>query len=97
MLGLVAVRERDVREVDVEGRPGREDVVGCLEHLREHRGVGEGAVARRVHVREVEDGTDPTTAARDLEHVVDRSEVADAAHHLDSERNRAILLLEPLA
>ncbi len=34
---------------------------------------------------------------RDLEHVVQRAEVADATHHLDAEGNGAILSLQPLA
>ena len=35
--------------------------------------------------------------SRDLEHVVERAEVAHAAHHLDAERHRPPLALEPLA
>ena len=54
------------------------------------------AVARRMHVREVEHGPHPAGSLRDLEHVVQRAEVADAAHHLDSERDGALLPLEPL-
>ena len=46
---------------------------------------------------EVEHGADPAEAARDLDDVVGRAEVAHAAHHLDPERHRAILSLEPLA
>ena len=42
-------------------------------------------------------GTHPVEAARDLDDVVHRAEVAHAAHHLDPERHRAILRLEPLA
>ena len=35
--------------------------------------------------------------ARDLDDVVERAEIADASHHLDAERHRASLALEPLA
>ena len=50
-----------------------------------------------MHVREVERRADPARPARDLDHVVDRAEVADASHHLDAEGHRALLLLEALA
>ena len=42
---------------------------------------------RRVHVREVEHRADPRHARGDLEHVVERAELAHAAHHLDPERD----------
>ena len=42
-------------------------------------------------------GRTQATARGDLEHVVDRAELADAAHHLDAERDGAALRLEPLA
>ncbi len=42
-------------------------------------------------------GPHPAGAARDLEHVVERAEVAHAAHHLDAEGNGSILPLEPFA
>ena len=71
--------------------------VRLLERLAERVGLEEGAVARRVHVREVEHGPDPVDAARDLDDVVDRAEVAHAAHHLDPEGHAALLRLEPLA
>ncbi len=35
--------------------------------------------------------------SRDLDDVVERAEVADAAHHLDAERHGPSLALEPLA
>ena len=50
-----------------------------------------------MHVREVEHRANPLEAAGDLDDVVDRPEVANAAHHLDPERHRALLLLEALA
>jgi len=97
VLRLVAVGERDVREVDVERPAGLDHLVGGLERGRERLDVGEGAVARRVHVRKVEDGTDPAGTPRDLDHVVEAADLAHAAHHLDAERNRAVLALQPLA
>jgi predicted ATPase/class 3 adenylate cyclase len=97
VLCLVPVRERDVGEVDVEGRTRLLDRVGGLEHGGERLHVGERAVARRVHVREVEDRADPGYATGDLEHVVDAPEIADSAHHLDPEWNGTILPLQPLA
>jgi len=97
MLRLVSVRERDVREVNMERRFGREQRVRPLEHLREHPQFDEPAVARRVHMGEVEDGADPATAPGDLEHVVDRPELADPPHHLHAERDGAFLSLEPRA
>ncbi len=50
-----------------------------------------------MHVREVEHRTHPVDTARDLDDVVHRSEVAYPAHHLDPERDAAILRFEPLA
>jgi len=97
VLRLVPVGEGDVREVDVERDAGLEEVVGPLEHLAERLDAREGTVACRVHVGEVEHRTHPAAAAGDLEHVVDGSEVADAAHHLDAEGDGAVLSLEPLA
>ena len=55
------------------------------------------AVARRVHVREVENRPDEVDLRRDREHVVDRAEVAHPAHHLDAERNESVFRFEPLA
>ena len=71
MLRLVPVRVRDVAEVDVERRAGSITVVGRLERRRERVDVGVRAVARRVHVREVEHGPDEVDLRRDREHVVD--------------------------
>ncbi len=65
--------------------------------VRERVDVEERAVGRGVHVREVEHRLDEVDARRDLAHVVDRTEVAHAAHHLDAERDEPILLLEPRA
>ena len=79
------------------GDPGSRTVVGSLERRRERRHLEVGAVARSVHVREVEDGSNPTGTARDLEHVVEGAEVADASHDLDSEGHGAVLALQPLA
>ena len=42
-------------------------------------------------------GRTQSTLRRDREHVLERAEVAHAAHHLDAERHRAVLRLEPLA
>ncbi len=96
VLGLVAVRERDVREVDVERGSLGEHLVDRPERGLERLRVEIGAVARRVHVREVEDGAHPADATRDLDHVLERPEVAHATHDLDPERHCATLRLEPL-
>ena len=97
VLRLVAVRVLDVAEVDVERRARLEHRVRRGERVRETVGLEELAVARRVHVREVEDGADEVDRAGDRDDVVDRPEVADAAHHLDAERDEPVLRLEPLA
>ena len=60
------------------------------------RCLDEGAVARRVHVREVDHRSHPPCAAADLDAVVERAEVADPAHHLDAERHRTALALQAL-
>ena len=62
VLRLVAVRVGDVGEVDVERRAALEDRVGGLEHVGERLDVGERAVARRVHVREVDHRPHPAGA-----------------------------------
>src|SRR5207244_289936 len=74
---------------------GRHDGVGGGEGLRERLDGRERPVGGCVHVREVEDRADPAAAARDLDDVLGAPEVADAAHHLDPERHRAVLLLQP--
>ncbi len=79
------------------GDPGSWHGVDCLERGLERLGLCELAVARRVHVGEVEDRPHPARAARDLEHVVERAQVTHAAHHFHSERNGSILALEALA
>ena len=48
-------------------------------------------------MREVEHRLDEVDTRRDLAHVVDRTEVAHASHHLDAERDEPLLLLEPRA
>ena len=50
-----------------------------------------------MHVREVEHRPHPVDRRGDLDDVVDRAELAHAAHHLDPERHSAVLRLEPLA
>jgi len=97
VLRLVAVREGDVGEVDVERRAGLEHLVGGLERGGKWLDVRVGAVARRVHVGEVEHGPDPAEPAGDLEHVVEAADLAHAAHHLDPERHRPVLALEARA
>ena len=97
VLRLVAVRECDVGEVDVERHVRLENGVDERERLGERRCLEERTVARRVHVREVEHGPHPVDPTRDLDDVVDRSEVADATHHLDAERHGALLPDEALA
>ena len=83
--------------MDVERRARLEHRVGRGERVRERVGLEERAVARRVHVREVEDGPDEVDRAGDRDDVVDRPEVADAPHHLDAERDEPVLRLEPFA
>ena len=97
MVLLVAVRVGDVGEVDVERRARREDVVDRIEGLDEQARFEVGAVARRVHVREVEHGAHPAGPARDLDDVVERAEIADTPHHLDAEGNGPILSFQTLA
>ena len=63
----------------------------------EEIGLEERAVARRVHVGEVEHGPHPGHARRDREHVIERAEVAHTPHHLDAERYCAVLLLQAQA
>ena len=68
VLRLVAVRVRDVGEVDVERRVRLEDARRRPRAPRRTaRPRRERAVARRVHVREVEDRSHPARAARDLD------------------------------
>jgi len=97
VLGLVAVREGDVREVDVERRIRRQHLVRAGEDRRERLRLGEAAVGDGVQVREVENGADPAGAGRDGEDVLGRAELPDAAHDLDAEGDRTVLLLQPRA
>jgi len=82
--------------VDVERCPRFHQLVGGLESGGERLDVSERPVARGVHVGEVEHGADPAAAAGDLDHVVEAADLADASHHLDAERHRTVLALEPL-
>ena len=50
-----------------------------------------------MQVREVDHRPDPAGARGDREHVVGGAELPHAAHHLDAERDEAVLRLEPLA
>jgi hypothetical protein len=50
-----------------------------------------------VHVRKVEHRADEGDARGDLEDVVERAELAHAAHHLDAEWDEPTLALEPVA
>ena len=79
------------------GAPVLEHAVGELERLAKRLGLRVRAVARRVHVREVDHRAHPAGAAADLDAVLQRAEVADAAHHLDPERNSSALPDESLA
>jgi len=83
--------------MDVERRFGLEDAVGELERLAKRLCFEKRSVARRVHVREVENGSHPVEPARDLDDVVHRSQIAHASHHFDSERHCTSLRLESLA
>ena len=51
---LVPVRICDVGEVDMERRVRLDDRVGSFERVREHLRRRERAVARRVHMGEIE-------------------------------------------
>jgi len=97
VLRLVAVREGDVRKVDVKGRAGLEHLIGAGENRGKGCGLHEAAVSDGMQVRKVEHGADPATARGDREHVLCRAELPHASHDLDAERDRAILLLQPLA
>ncbi len=92
MLRLVAVRELDVREVDVERRAGAEHRVGLA---RAPRRTARRSRTRRRTSRACARSRAPacTQASRAaISHdVVDRAELAHAAHHLDPEVDRAIL------
>ena len=79
------------------GAPGSSTASAAGEGVGKRIGLEEGAVARRVHVGEVEHGADEVDLRRDCQDVVDRAEVAHATHHLDAERDEAVLRLEPLA
>ena len=83
--------------MDVERRALLQQRVGDLEHAVEGVHVGEGAVRDRVQVGEVDHRPHPGELRGDREDVLGRAELADAAHHLDPERHRAFLPLEPLA
>ena len=63
MLRLVAVRVRDVGEVDVERRVGREHRVCAGKDLREGRRLREPAVRDRVQMCEVEHRSNPAADA----------------------------------
>ena len=79
------------------GAPGVEHVVDRLERLGEQARLEIRAVARRVHVGEIEHRPHPARLSRDLDDVVNRAEVAHATHHLDTERDRTTLALESFA
>jgi len=83
--------------VDVERRAALQHVVGGFERGGERFDVREGAVARRMHVGEVEHRPDPAEPPGDLEHVVEAADLADAAHHLDAEGHGAALALKPFS
>ena len=87
----------DVAEVDVERCARLDHLVGRLERRGKGVDIGVRAVARRVHVREVEHRPDEVHLRGDREDVVQRSEVAHAPHHLDPERDEPVLRLEPRA
>ena len=97
VLRLVAVRVRDVGEVDVERRARLEHVVGASSD-RGERSTSVNAPSL-VACRWAKSSTGRTQPSRDgdRDDVVERAELADAAHHLDAERHRAVLPLEPLA
>ena len=63
MVLLVAIRVGDVGEVDMERNARLEDGIHRLEGLCEQGGLEIGAVARRVHVSEVEHGPHPARPA----------------------------------
>jgi len=96
MLRLVSVRKGDVGEVHVKGGADVENRVGSLEHIRERLDIRETAVRDGVEMGEVEHGTHPAELGRDREYILGRSQLADAAHHLNAERDSPALLLEPL-
>src|SRR5579871_664361 len=97
VLRLVAVGVLDVAEMDMERRARFENRVGERECLGETVCVEELAVARRVHMREVEDGADEVDRAGDRDYVFDRPELAYASHHLDAEGDEPVLRLEAFA
>jgi hypothetical protein len=92
-----SARKLDVREVDVERGARRDHLIRLLERRDELPDLEERAVGGGMQMREVDDRADPVEARRDLAHVLERPDLADATHHLDPERHRAVLGLEPLA
>jgi len=83
--------------VDVERRRRFEHLVGTGKDGGEGSGLREAAVRDCVQVREVEHRPDPTAPRRDGEDVLRGAELPHASHDLDAERNRPVLLLQPLA
>ena len=79
------------------GASGARTASASASASRKRLGLEKRAVARRVHVREVDDRPHPAGAAADLDAVLERAEVPHATHHLDPERHRTVLALEPLA
>jgi len=96
VLRLVPVRVCDVGEVDVERRAGLDHLIGPVQDRGERGRLGEAAVGDRVQVGEVEDRPDPGAPRGDREHILGCAQLPDPAHDLDAERDRAVLLLQPL-
>src|SRR2546426_2028899 len=94
---LVAIREADVRAVDVEGGVLVDYGIRRPQHCGEGVRGREAAVGHGVQVREVEHGTYPGQLRGDLEDVLEGPELAYPTHDLDTERDGSPLRLEALA
>ena len=79
------------------GASGVENLVDRFERSGEQAGLEVCAVARGVHVGEIEHRPHPARLLRDLDDIVHRAEVAYATHHLDAEGNGTALALQSLA
>ena len=97
VLRLVAVRVRDVAEVDVERRAVLEHRVGGLERRANASTSVNAPSLVACMCAKSSTGRTQSSCDGDREHVVDGAELAHAAHHLDAERHEPVLRLEPLA
>jgi len=82
--------------VDVERRRRFEHLIRPCKDGGEGSCLSEAAVRDRVQVREVEHRPDPAAPRGDGEDVLCGGERSHSPHDLHAERNRPVLLLQPL-